>query len=263
MFRKRSRLISAKSRELLLSDENYITLIFAVIIFAFAIILPFIAYYMAYGAADGVLIFALFIFIELFVSVPILFGSFRIAGLASKKADMGIVDVFFAFCSIKNYFRAIILSFIHIFKIITPLSIGYILAYAVINIFNIPNEWSTWVTVAGLAASFVLFLPLILRFYAVDLLVTADDEGVINAIRLSWGYTRKNIAFLLKYSLKMLPLLIVSIVAVCVPLLVYTLPFLFCAYAIVCRKLILPQKQNDICPEDLSEGVEEINEQDS
>ena len=258
MFGKRTRIISAKAKELLFADENYITLILSVIIFALAAVLPFIAYYMAHGLVDGPWLTITFAALEILTAAPLFFGVIRIAGLASKKADMGLLDIFFAFDSAKNYFRILLLILVSIVRITTPLSIGYIVSYLAVNLLGAPSE----VIGLGMILSFVLFLPLNVRLYAVNFLVAADGEGIVRSIRKSWEYTCKNIMFLLAYSIKMLPLLIVSVAAICVPLVIYTIPFLLCAYSISCRKLIL-LKQNDICPEEKSEGGEEINEQDS
>ena len=261
MFRKKSRLISVKARELLLSGENYITLVFAIIVFALAAALPFVAYYMAYGSVSGELLIFAFFLLELFTAFPLLFGILRIAGLASQKADVSIPDVFYAFGSIKKYLKVISLGFIQIFKHLLPLSLGYIIANTVIYVFNVSGDLAGWLALVIVLLAYALFLPLITRLYALNLLVMADDVNVIKGVKLSWGYTRKSTALLVGYSLKSIPLLIISIAAVCVPLVLYTMPFLFCAYVISCRRLI--QKQNDICPEEISEGVEEINEQDS
>ena len=263
MFRKKSKLINAKARELLFANGNYITLLFAVIVFAVALILPFIAYYIAYGSINENVLILIFLLIEWLLSFPLLFGIIRISGLASKKADTGLIDIFYAFESVKNYFRVIFLGFIQIFKHLTPFSLGFILAHLTVYIFKIPSDLAIWVVIAFSVIVYTLFLPLICRFYTVNILAVSDGVGVIKAIKLSWGYTRKNERFLIAFSLKMIPILIVSIAAICVPLVIYTIPFLFCAYAVNCRKLILSQKQNDICPADISKGVEEINEQDS
>ena len=263
MFEKRTRLIKAKAKELLLADENYITLIFANIVSAFAVVLPFIAYYILYGFIDENYLILAFLMIEIFFSFPVSFGMIRVAGLAQKKSDAELVCVFHSFVSIKNYFKVIILGFIQIFKHLIPILLGSVLAHLIVYLCKIPGDLSIWVIIAFVLVIYGLFLPLIGRFYLVNFLAVADDMRIGKAIKLSWGYTRKNVRFLIAFSLKMIPLLIVSIAAICVPLVIYTVPFLFCTYAVSCGKLILSQKQNDICPEDIAEGVEEINEQDS
>ncbi len=263
MLEKRTRLINAKAKELLLADENYITLIFANIIFTFALALPLIAFYMLYGFINENYLILTFLLIEIFFAFPIFWGIIRITGSALKKSDEGLIGVFYAFASIRNYLKVIFLGFIQTFKHLTPVSIGCVLAHLVIYACKIPSDLSIWVIVAFVFAVYALFLPIIGRLYVVNHLAVADDIGVIKSIKLSWGYTRKNLRFLIAFSLKMIPLLIVSIAAVCVPLVIYTMPFLFCTYAVNCRKLMLSQKQNDMCPENIFEGVEEINEQDS
>ena len=255
---KRTRNISAKAKELLFADENYITLILAVIIFALAGVLPIVALYMVSELVDRTILAVGFLAVEILTVAPLFFGLIRIAGLASKKADMGLLDIFFAFDSVKNYLRILLLTLVSILRITTPLAIGYIVSYLAVNFLGAPS----WVMVAGMTVLFVLFLPLNIRLYAVDFLVAADGDGVFRAIKVSWEYTRKNKKFLILYSIENLPLLIASVAAICVPLVIYTIPFLLCAYSISCRKLIL-LKQNDICPEEKLEGVEEINEQDS
>ena len=262
MPEKRTRNIRAKAKELLFADENYITLILAVIIFAFAGVLPFVAYYMIYGFVDEPYLTIAFVAVEILTAAPLFFGLIRIAGLASKKADMGLIDIFFAFDSAKSYLRILLLTLVSILRITTPLSIGFILARLTISMFNITGMLSMVSTVVLMILVYALFLPLNIRLYAVNFLVAADGEEIASSIRRSWEYTSKNTVLLLAYSIKMLPLLIASVAAICVPLVIYTIPFLLCAYSISCRKLIL-LKQNDICPEEKIEGVEEINEQDS
>ena len=262
MFRKRSRLISAKARELLFADENYITLILTIIVFAVVFMLPLIVY-LAYGSVNENSLILAFWLMEFFLAFPLLFGIVRIVGLASKKADIKLMDVFYAFVSVRKYFKVIFLGFIQIFKHLTPISIGYILAHLVVYIFKIRSDLSIWVVIVFALTVYALFLPLISKLYTVNLLTMADDVGVIRAIKLSWSYTRKNVLFLIAFSTKTIPLIMISIAAICVPLVIYTIPFLFCAYAVNCRKLIQTQKQNDISPVDISAGEEEINEQDS
>ena len=262
MPEKRTRNISAKAKELLFADENYVTLILSVIIFALAGVLPIVALYMMSELVDQTILSVGFLAVEILTVAPLFFGLIRISGLASKKADMGLLDIFFAFDSVKNYLRILLLTLVSILRITTPLSIGFILARLAISTFNITGMLSMISTVVLMLLVYALFLPLNIRLYAVNFLVAADGEKIASSIRRSWEYTSKSTVFLLAYSIKMLPLLIASVAAICVPLVIYTIPFLLCAYSISCRKLII-LKQNDICPEEKLEGVEEINEQDS
>ena len=260
MFRKRTRPIIAKARELLFADGNYVALIFSVMIFALALVLPLVAYYLAYGYVEPTLLFVSLIVLELLVAMPLLFGMFRIAGLASDRVATGLFDLFYAFTSVGSYFKVLLLGFIQIFKHATPISVGYILARLVIYAFKLPIEEMSYLVILFVLASYFACLPLVCRLYAVNMLVMADGVGVIKAVKLSWKYTRANKSFLIVFSLKMLPLLMISIAAILVPLLIYTAPLLFCAYSVICRKLILSLKQNNMRPEESPLGLEEINE---
>ena len=233
-------------------------------------VMPLIAFYMVYGLINEILLVAIFAAVEFFAVLPVFSGMFRMAGLALKRKEYGFSELFFAFSSIKNYFWIIFMNFVGILRLITPFSVGSMIAYGVVKLLE--NSAMTYETVEFIGALVcvavaAMFIPLAIRFYAVSYLVTAEELGVIKSITLSWKYSKKNIGHLLLCRIRQLPLCAVSLAALLIPFVTYTAPYLACYRSIVCaelmaqyeKRMMADQIKNDI-PEANAEGMEEINE---
>lgn len=274
MYVKNARSLKRKARELLYAGQNHLELIISIIIAVTFCVVPIVACYLASEVIDENVLDILLMAIEIFISIPLFSGIYRMIGLAFKNKEYGLIDIFWAFSSIKNYFKVIFMNFISFLKTITPLSIGFILSTVAVEILgnlNIMHELAVAIGGMIMAVEVLLFLPLCSRFYAVRFLVTVEYCGVIQAVKYSWRLTKRNSVKLTLLNISLWPIALVSVVALLVPFIVYTLPFLICVYTVVCGKLVradeteklLIELQNDICPEPIAEGVEEINEQDS
>jgi hypothetical protein len=274
MFQKNIKLLKSKALELLYAGQNHIQFVLALIIAATFCVIPIVICFLASELLDETVLTVLLFVMEIFVAFPLFSGIYCMVGNASRNKEYGLIDIFFAFSSIKNYFRVIFMNLICFLKYVTPLSIGFIMytvAVEILGSFNVPHELALSVGWILIIVSIVLLLPLCSRFYAVRFLVTVEDLGVIKAVKRSWQITKRNALKLIFLNISLLPLAILSVVALLVPFVVYTFPFLMCVYSVTCGKLlradetakIIIVSQNDICSEGNSEDVEEINEQDS
>lgn len=274
MSHKKIRLLKSKARDLLFAGQNHLQFILAFIIVATFCVIPIVTCYLAGELFDEAAITVILLVIEIFVAFPLFSGIYVMVGNASRNKEYGLIDIFFAFSSIKNYFRVIFMNLICFLKYVTPLSIGFIVytvAAEILGSFNVPHELALAVGGIIMTVVIVLLLPLCSRFYAVRFLVTVEDLGVIKAVKRSWQITKRNSLKLIFLNISLLPIAILSVAALLVPFVMYTFPFLMCVYSVTCGKLlradetakIIIVSQNDICPEVDPEGVEEINEQDS
>ena len=264
----------AKARELLLGNENHIMLILAFVVAIAFCLMPLIACFIMNGVLSEDLLVGIFLILLLLFGVQVFSGIYRMAGLACQIKSYGLTDIFFAFSSIKNYFRVFLVNLIGFFKIVTPFSAGYIIYAVVTGLLSNVNMTDAIVQLIGFlgaVAVAISFLPLCSRFYAVRFLVTAKDYGVIKAVKCSCKYTKGNSMRLIGFNLSVIPLIIVSLAALTIPFALYTFPYLISSYSVICAKLIrehenkiiINETKNDISPVEISSGVEEINEQDS
>ena len=265
------KLLKSKALELLCARKNYIELILAFIIASTFCIIPIVVCSLTSELLDETIFTIVLLCIEVFISIPIFSGIYRMIGKACRNKEYGLVDIFFAFTSTRNYFRVIFMNIISFLKYVTPISIGFILSITLRDIlgnFNILYELVAIIVGVFMAAVILVLLPLCNRFYAVRFLVTAEDYDIIGAIKRSWRITKRKAIKLTSLNFSLLPILLISVVALLVPLVIYTFPFLICVYSVACRRLlreeetnkILIESQNDICPEADAAGVEEINE---
>lgn len=262
--------LKGKSRELLSANSNHLCLVIALIIaFTFGIMLWFALYLVGDFISDG-LFAALILLIGFLLFLPLITGIYRMAGLAYGHKDYGIIDVFYAFSSVKNYIRVFLINLLGLVKLLIPVLAGCVWfgVWAVI-LENISG--SEWISAFSAVLVGVITLPPLKRFYAVNYLVCVEDMGVIGAIKLSIRSTKKRSIKLALATAKFLPITVLSVIPIMVPYVIYNFPFRACLYSVICGELKseydrengIIEIKNDKCPETIASGVEEINEQHS
>lgn len=248
------KIIREKSRELLLSHENHLNFVFAIVLFGVSLILPFMAYALYYNAMGKVVSLVILILTEILLALPVLSGVYKIIGKALNKREWGLSEVFFAFSSTRNYFKTLLLSLFTIIKYITPISCGIIAGSVSDAILRRLNILYGVVAVAKLSVAFLtilLFLPLVNRFYAVSYLVLSEDMSIVKSIGTSWRATKGKTLKLISVSISFVPVALVSVAALCVPMVVYTAPYLICVYSLISMKTVWEYKiemKKDVCP---------------
>ena len=188
------------------------------------------------------------------------------AGLAYFHKDYAIIDVFYAFSSLKSYLKAIFVAFLGFLKLIIPASVGLV-GYAIVySILGNANVSTIVAIIVGILVAVVIFV-FAGRFYAVSYLIYVEEMTVLDAVKFSFRYT-KGVTFRLTLTVaRFLPLTLLSFVALMLPFLIYNFPFRLCLYPVICgelkreyeRKGQISEIVND-SPTILSAGVEDINE---
>jgi hypothetical protein len=262
--------LKGKARELLLANGNHFSLVIAFIIVAATCAMSIVALTIINDFIfDGAVTLLLFTFFFFMVS-PMLSGLYRMAGFAYPHKEYAIIDVFYAFSTLKNYLRVLFVSLVELLKLIVPAFVGLV-GYAILfSILGHTAISALIAVIAGILAAIAVFV-FGKRFYAVSYLVYVEEMTVAAAIKNSFRYTKGISLKLTLIGARFLPMTILSFVALMLPFLVYNFPFRLCLYPVICGELKLDYERksqiseivNDICPAILSAGVEDINEQDS
>lgn len=259
--------LKGKSIELLLASSNHFSLVLSVII-AFTLgVMPMMALYLLGDVISDDTFTVLLLLFVIFLFIPLITGIYRMAGLAYWHKEYGIVDVFFAFSSFKNYFRVFLVNAFGIIKNLIPLLAGFIW-FGLLAAFLKDVKGAEWIALLSAIAVGMTTLPLVKRFYAVSFLVCVEEMGFVGAIKRSLSYTKGKSIKLALATVRFLPVTVLSFIAIMVPFVVYNFPFRICLYSVICGELKseyerehkICEIKNDICPEVISEGVEEINE---
>ena len=227
------RLIRAKAKEVMLSGENHLTLIFAIIVTAVSAIMPLFIFSLIYEFYPYVWVDVAMMLTELLVLSPMLYG---ITSIASGMADGDkalINDLFEGFSSLKRYKRSlkfglavIIVAAVLVFFAGLPLIVLGWLGNA-----GLPGWVATLVGLVGTLISAPVALWLFCRVSLFPLLMIRE-YGVLWAIKRSLVLTRGKGAELILFALSFLPLILVSVLIVFVPMLIYTAPYMLCVWAI-------------------------------
>jgi len=276
-----SKLSMCKGRELLLSGRNHLSLINGEMFSAIALVFPLIICNLLSGVVENdIAIVAIYALVVFLTATPVLFGVVKIAGGAYRGEAIDLRELFYAYASFLKYIKLIFLGLVNLLRLITPISIGLIFAVVLDKVLASTSISPRLVGLICIALwIFVTFVCTLFtqRLYAVSYLVICEDLGTIEAIKYSWRITRGYTWQILKLRVKLLPLTIGSIIVVCMPLFAYTIPYRVCVYIVMCNKLMAGEQtdaleylshlseeiSNVISPEEISEGEEEINEQDN
>lgn len=259
--------LKVKSRELMMAESNYFSLLIATIIaFAFGI-MPLMVVYLIEDVITEDILLTLIIAFFVFLFVPLVTGIYRMSGLAFSHKEYGIADVFYAFSSVKIYFRVLLVNLFGFIKLLIPFVAGFI-SFIVFSLLLQGVEDIEWLSFLLAVCVGVLTLPLVKRFYVISYLTCVEDMSFACALKSSVRYTKGKSVRLAFLTLGFLPVTVLSFIAIMVPFVIYVFPFRTCLYSVICGELKRDYERisfnneikNDICPEVISEGVEEINE---
>lgn len=283
-----SHLSISKARELLHAEGNHIKLINSVTIFVLTLIFPLlIVGVLSYVVNNNVILNVVYFALLIFTAMPIMSCIVRIAGMTYINRPNDLTEMFYGYSSIRSYGKAIFMSVISVLKLITPVSLGFLIggiAYFILRqVLSLPESILPWCILIWAVTSIALYLP-VLRLYATLYLVIQKNMGFPEAVRTSWNMTKGNLLEIIKLQIRLIPLTVASVIPVGMPLVLYTVPYRICVYCIACEKMkgasvgdksevteksedgetdVLAQEKeinNDMCPLRSAEDVEEINE---
>ena len=226
-------IVKLKARELMLSGENHITLILAIIVAGVTAIAPIMSLNMIYMWMSQSVMDALCFAFWTLILLPICMGVLRLACLMAKRQGASSIDVFFAFSSFKTYVKYIgigIVSLLIFLLPVVPIGVAALLRVLLAKLVSV--EWIlNTAALVSLAATELLaiWLSLRLSFYSA---LALTGNSVFRPLRQSFWKTRKREGRTACLWLSFLPLALVSIIAILVPMVIYTLPYMLCAYAL-------------------------------
>jgi len=226
--------VAARARELLFSGGNYMTLVFALVICMPPI---FLAYITPMIVADYVyewIPIAILALLEFLIGGPVLLGTVNVAVALYRGSSAPLSEIFFAFESPRTYFKSLLLTLIQLGKIVLEL-LSAIIVYSLIDglpaLAKVPSLSRGILALLGAIAAVAVVKTLLSRLYGVLFFAFDSDELRIGrAIAASWrsckGKTLQTVATRLGF----LPLFAVSVIPLGIPLLLYTVPYMLCAY---------------------------------
>lgn len=263
------KMIKCKARELLSANENHFIFVISFVIAIAMGVLPLIALWIVGDLISEDIFTAIFLGCLLFLLAPLVTGIYRMSGLAYNHKEFGIADIFYAFSSFKNYLRVLLVDVIGLLKLIIPFFVGIICFSVFSAVFSTVKSITPLIVFLSVLVA-LLVLPWFKRFYAVSYLVCTEEMKITSAIKYSWRYTKRKSIKLARLDVCFLPMSVLSALALMVPFFIYNFPFRLCLYSVICGELKREAEnkktneiQNAICPEIVSSGVEEINEQHS
>lgn len=230
---QRMRLCKLKAKELMLSGENHLLLIFSLMILGATAIILQLIFSMIYAFFPYLMVDVALYVMTFLIEAPLVYGILRVVWRGADGEKCTIADIFEAFYTIGEWWRAIL-----IFIIIL------IIAAAEIFLLAIPlsaSEWMAELSISvkladslGVVGFFAVLFGLALLNCRMSLfpMIAVKGLGVFKAIRCSFSLTKGRTFRLWGYHLGFVPLLIVSALAVLVPMLIYTAPYMLCVYAI-------------------------------
>ena len=231
--------IKLKARELMLSGENHITLILAIIVATVTAVAPIMILNMIYmWISQGVMDTLLFAFWA-FITAPICMGILRLACLMAKRQSTSLTELFYGFSSFRTYVKYLgiaIVSLLVFLLPVVPIILAALLRVILAKLVSVEwilnaTEWATFIISELLA----IWLSCRLSFYSA---LAVSGNRVFRPLRQSFWRTRKKTRKTLRLWLSFLPLAFVSIIAILVPMVIYTLPYMLCAYALCALDII-------------------------
>ncbi len=226
------RLIKAKAKELMLAGENHLNIILALITVSSAAVAPVLICSMLYGQLGEVLYTLLLLSMELFLVSPMVFALLGMVRAMAKGERSPFSVVFSPYGSIKEYLKSLMMSLISAILLLMMIFGVAMLVGTAASLFN-----KEMAVVEAVLSAFVgliitvLSVLLTFRLMVVPALVS-DGVGLLRSVKRSFAATKRKGFRMLYLMLGLFPLTLISIIAVCVPLYVYTLPYLLCVYSV-------------------------------
>lgn len=232
--RRENAVVRSRARELLFSGGNYITLVLALALCA----PPFVLVYVlsATVAAYTVLWvpYAMLFILAFLVAVPMVLGAVRVAVAIYGKSENPLSEMFFAFSSPWVYLRTLALAVILIAKLtvsVLPALTVKSFVFAALRSVNVMTDLASLLGVIAGVMIFVLLEALLARFQGLLFFAFADGGvEVLKAVDRSWRHCKGRTLQSLKLWLWFVPLVIISALPVCIPLILYTVPYMLCVY---------------------------------
>lgn len=239
IIKPKANLLRSKAKELMLSGENHIKLILAVIIIFASGVVPILISNMVYNYIEAPWADILLIAFEGLLVIPLWLGILRMATLMAKKNTVSVSDLFFAFSSVRAYFKFLLVGVISLILFVLPI-ILLIFIIGLIMTMEIVGAIELIAQVAVLAFFIALLLPSIWLCCRASLFsaLAVNEKGVIKPFFKSIKKTKRKATEIFVSFVGMFPLLIISVLAILLPLVVYTLPYMLCMYAIGAENLI-------------------------
>ena len=233
------RLVKAKAKELMLSGANHLTLIFSLVLIAVSATVPLYVFSLIYDFYPYVAVDIAMMVMEVLVMAPLLFG---LVSMSAKMADGEAcrpADLFEAFSDFKTYKRSLV--FFIVFALILALLVSlvalpFVAAYLMRNA-GMHDALIIAVTVAGVIATAFVSILSFCRMSIAPIL-NAKGESVLASIKGSFMLTKKKGIKLVCFALGFIPLVLISVVAVFVPMLIYTAPYLLCVWTVGAKMIM-------------------------
>ena len=217
--------VRARARQLLFSGGNYITLVLAVMLCVPPAVL---AYFLAAMISEFTLPWvptAMLAILVLLLFAPIALCTVRVAISIYCGGEAPLSELFYAFSSPRAYASMICLALLQTVKLAAML-LPPVLTFVLVDSLTI---WC----VAALAAIVVygVMIKVMSPLYG-TLFYTFIDGGVSikNGLKRSVGCRRMSTSSALGMGMSTLLFVILSALLLCLPLLLYTVPYLICRY---------------------------------
>lgn len=237
-FKSSCRLIKAKAKELMLAGENHINILLGLITVSSVAVAPILICSMLYDQLGDMLYILVLLTMELFLVLPMVFALIGMTRDMSKGERVPFSKIFLPYASIKGYLRSFAMSLATTVVLVMIIVGVSVVSMSVSSFFEEGSkmvETAIGVTI-GLAVT-TLSVLLALRLAAMPAFL-ADGNGFWRSTKLSFSITRKKSLRMLGLMISFIPLTAISVFAVCVPLYVYTLPYLLCVYSVGVDKMI-------------------------
>ena len=262
--RKRAVTVRARSGQLLRSGGNYITLVLTVMLCAAAAVL---SYFLTAMIADITLSWvadAILLTLLLLIFAPMALGAVRVAISIYCGGENPISEVFFAFSSFDVYARAILLALIQAAKLalcVLPSAIAVsALSEPMLSLFvRVPAV--AYLLLAAVAVMlFGAMLALTAPLYGTLFFAFADGDvrpikGIVQSVR-AMGFSKRTVGMRLSASAEV----ILSALPLCLPLLLYEIPYLLCRYVYYMAHACDPETKTERLAENIEEKIIETGD---
>lgn len=233
------RFVKSEAKELMLAGENHLLLIFSILIVGVTAVVPQYLFGLIYMFFPYAFVDKLLLALTCILEAPFVYGLLRIAMRISNGERCTLADLFEAYSSIGEFWRSLVLvasvilvSCIETFAIALPIAVANVLKSSATT----SELAATVIKIVGVVAVGIVLLWFNSRILPFPMLY-AKGSGIFGAIGRSLRITKKRSFDVLCLQFSLLPLVAVSVIAVLVPLIIYTLPYLICIYAIGVNEL--------------------------
>lgn len=232
-MRPEMRLVKAKAKELMFAGENHLTLIFSLLLITASAVVPLFVFSLIYEFYPYFVTDVAMLLMELLVVPPMLFGLVSMANKMAEGERCVLTDLFVGFSDFKTYRRSLF-SFVAFLVILVifacPIAVPFVVAHLMRS-----ASVGEGLILAEMIVGVVITSPLSIWLFcrmSIAPILNVKGEGVFRSTKRSFILTRKKGIKLVCFALRFIPLLFVSIVAVFVPMLIYTAPYLLCVWAV-------------------------------